>query len=175
MSTLKERDKYLLVVSVSEKTVVGNLRFGAHLERKFGTSIDEIVLSVSADRYRLAVQFLTSARVASKSRPPQYRSAISRAYYAMYHSARAIVYVVNAGDDYQDHVKLSQQIPEQFPAATTWRNRLREARLLRNRCDYDPYPKQQKFFAADSADLLVETQEFLRLSKRYLVGRGCKL
>lgn len=175
MSTLKERDKHLLFVSISEKTVVGNLRRGAHIERRLGKPIDTIIVSVAADRFRLPSQFFTSAKKVLKTSPPQYRSAISRAYYAMYHSARAVVYLDQGGDDYQDHSKLSQYIPDNFTNVAIWRNKLREARLLRNRCDYDPYPKQQNLFAPECAVLLIDAKDFLRFSKAYLVGRGCPL
>lgn len=175
MSALNERDKHLLFVSISETTVIGHLRRGARIEQHLGKSINDVLLAVSSDRYRLASQFLLSARKALKANPPQYRSAISRAYYAMYHSARAVVYVENRGDDYQDHSKLSQYIPDDFPGVDIWRNKLRAARLLRNRCDYDPYPKQQKLFAEECQDLLSHTNSFLQLSKQYLIGRGCGL
>ena len=175
MAALKSRDRHLLYVSVSQKTIVNNLRYGAEIERQLGMPIDTVVLSVCADRYRLAKQFLSSAKKVLSMKPPQFRSAISRYYYSMYHAARAVVYVAHGGDDFEAHSTLSQNLPDDFPNVAVWRNSLREARLLRNKVDYEPYPKLQKSFAADSDELIKKAKDFLSLSEQYLVARGCAI
>ena len=170
---LKPREKHLLFVSVSQKATVGTLRYGAHIERQLGATIDDLILGVCADRFSLARQFFRSAGKVQRCNPPQYRSAILRAYYATYHSARAVVYIAHGGDDFEAHSTLSQKLPDDFPAVATWRNTLREARLLRNRADYDPYPRLQNSFAVECSSLMNDAKQFMLLAEQYLRGRGC--
>jgi uncharacterized protein (UPF0332 family) len=175
MAALRTRDRHLLFVSIAQKSIISNLRYGAHIERELGSTIDNLMLSICGDRFRLGKQFFKSATLALRAKPPQYRTAISRAYYSMYHSGRAVVYASHGGDDYEAHSEFSQKLPNDFPSVAMWRNNLREARLLRNKADYDPYPSKQRSFAADSAAIMRDAKSFGTLAEQYLRGRGCPL
>ncbi|WP_425319644.1 HEPN domain-containing protein [Actinoplanes philippinensis] len=94
--------------------------------------------SVVSDRLKLAGEHLQAGD--SMVLAGHFRSAISRHYYAMYHSARAIVYAEEKGDDFERHSELPRHLPATLPDAPQWESRLTDARLLRNQADYDPYP-----------------------------------
>lgn len=175
MAKIRTRDRHLLFVSTSAKVTVGHLRRGGEIERQFASRIDQLVLSVCSDRYRLAAQFLKSAKKMHLMQPAHYRAAISRAYYAMYHAARAVTYLEHGGDDHEAHTTLSQNLPTNFPNFLNWRNSLREARLLRNKADYDPYPRTDRSFSSECGDLIDEATDFLKICGQYLRARGCTI
>jgi uncharacterized protein (UPF0332 family) len=168
-------DRHRLFVAQAEKDVLGNLRYGVVIERQLGVSIDDLIKKTSVDRFHLASAFLRAARKNMKARPAQFRSSISRAYYAMYHAARAVSYISHGGDDYQEHSKLSEKFPDDFPDYLNWRNRLRAARLARNRADYEPYPISPKKLEDECKNTLVTAQDFLTRSEQYLRAKGCSL
>ena len=109
------------------------------------------------------------------TRPPQFRSAISRFYYAMYHAARACVFLENQGDDFQEHTVLPSHLPAQLDSAIDWSLKLNEARLLRNRADYESYPKSIYAWRQHAEEIRVDTSALLRASKLFLQKLGCTL
>jgi uncharacterized protein (UPF0332 family) len=162
----------LLYVSKSHKERLDTLDHGANLTARTGYSIESLRSKVVSDRLTLARSILNSAKNSQNSKTPSFRTATSRAYYAMYHTARALSYYVNGGDDHQEHSKLPANIPSDFPSRSQWENELKQARLHRNRADYDPYPRSDQMFEHNAADLIQAAQNLLQLTRRYLRGKG---
>jgi uncharacterized protein (UPF0332 family) len=108
----------------------------------------------------------------SQSNPP-YRIVIARSYYSMYHAIRAVVFFSHGGDDHEEHSALPKHIPPDFPERARWENKLKNARLERNRAEYDPYPKSEKAYAGAATDILTDAQTFLTLARLYLRKKGC--
>ncbi|MGA5764432.1 hypothetical protein [Nonomuraea bangladeshensis] len=102
----------------------------------------------------------------------QFRTAISRHYYAMYHSARAIVFATHGGDDYQQHSKLPRNLPADMADAPLRQVQLTNARLLRNEADYDLYPASQSSWEADSRELATIAADFVKACEEYALANG---
>jgi uncharacterized protein (UPF0332 family) len=148
---------------------------GADLVRHHASAIHDIVLEAACDRWRLACKHHSGGNKLLQIEPPQYRSAISRFYYSMYHAMRACVYLFHEGDDHQEHSKLPQYIPADFPG-TDWQQILKDARLARNIADYDPYPMMGRGgWKKQALDLRRRASQLIMESKTYLKSKGCKL
>jgi hypothetical protein len=91
----------------------------------------------------------------------------------MYHAWRAMAFFETPGDDNDDHVELPGFEPRGFPNVELWQNRLKVARELRNRADYDAYPKAESAWQRDALELCSQAAELVRLSRRHLRTRGC--
>lgn len=169
----KAADLLFLSKAISDR--LGTLRAGASLERRTGYTIGELVDKATADRVRLAIAFLRSAEHELAADPTPYRSVISRSYYCMYHTFRAVAYYVHGGDDHESHAKLPSAIPKDFPDWATWENDLKTARLERNRADYDPYPKKELVFQPVALTTLARARDLLPVARAYLRKRGCVL
>ncbi|MFI0999990.1 HEPN domain-containing protein [Streptomyces galbus] len=102
----------------------------------------------------------------------QYRSAISRHYYAMYHAARAIVFAENRGDDYERHNVLPRNLPPGLPDSATRESELTDARLLRNQADYDAYPLNETEWEDDARTLAVTAANFLQACESFASTNG---
>ncbi|MFD3821594.1 HEPN domain-containing protein [Streptomyces sp. NPDC058625] len=126
-----------------------------------------------ADRIRLAKTFLNSADRLMKVRPPEYRSAISRYYYSMYHALRAVVYFHEGGDDKESHSTLPGAVPNDFTNSAIWQNALKDARARRNEADYDPYPINPEDWRNVARDLQSKAPTLLTLAESYLKQKGC--
>jgi uncharacterized protein (UPF0332 family) len=164
-----------LEISKGQATTINHFRLGVHLSQLSGHTIDELVQMACSDRLSFAKQLLSSARWVLESAKPHYRTALARAYYAMYHAARAVIFFHNSGDDHEEHSKLPKHIPGDFPDRSRWENELKTARLERNKADYDPYPKSDKAFESIAMTTFKTAEEFLLVTKQYLVKRRCKL
>jgi uncharacterized protein (UPF0332 family) len=165
----------LLNISKYKKNQIDWLRNGIRIEHVAGQTIGDLISQACVSRHFLAEHFLKSAAMLLKLKPARHRDAISRAYYAMYHAARAVVYLVNQGDDHQEHDQLYKHLPSDFPNADTWKNELKEARLKRNEADYDFFPKSNLSFRSASLSLFAKAKEFHSECENYLQNRGCPL
>jgi len=163
----------LLRVSEATSKEATLWREGANLERVTGKTIDVLRLEAAVDRWRLADEFRIRADKFSRAKPARTRDAISRYYYSMYHAMRAAAYVFHGGDDHQEHRVLPGKTPPDFPNASYWENRLKDAREIRNRADYDPYPKSAASWSRIGAGLESDCRQLLADAKSYLVGKGC--
>lgn len=143
------------------------------MEASLGRKLDELRDQTCADRLALAGTFLLAGDRLLRLRPPEYRSAISRYYYAMFHCMRAAVYYDNDGDDHQKHEVLAQHTPADFPDSAVWQNRLKDARGIRNDADYDAYPKQHSEFRQSALNLRAQATAMIPLVHAYLVSKGC--
>lgn len=126
------------------------------------------------DRIDLAKKFLRTATYLKNNGRSNYRSLMSRAYYSMYHAARATVYFMHGGDDHEEHSKLPTNLPDDFPNKNIWVNDLKLARLERNKADYDPYPNDIQF-KSDSLNYLAKAHDLIRVTTLYLQSKGLHL
>jgi uncharacterized protein (UPF0332 family) len=165
----------LLRVSQATKTSIDNWKEGVSLEQGSARTISELKILVVQDRWSLSLEHRRHANRLLASRPPLYRSAVSRYYYAMYHAMRSCVYVSHGGDDHEGHSKLPQNIPADFAPGEDWQTKLKDARLTRNNADYDPYPKSDKAFRNKALSLKSDCDRLLMLARNYLRERGCVL
>lgn len=161
----------LLFVSKSNKEKLDSLAFGASLVARTGYDLQRLKAKAALDRFDLARIFLKDAKFAASSAPPMHRAAVSRAYYSMYHALRAVVFIEHGGDDHEQHSKLPSQIPANFPRKSYWENALKNARLERNRADYDPYPRKSVQFRSASDELIARAEELLPAVASYLRAR----
>lgn len=148
---------------------------GVSLQNDSGQTIIQLTIKSATDRWRFAYEHRHNANKLLKSKPPLYRSAISRYYYSMYHAMRACAFVFHQGDDHEEHKKLPMHIPDDFPPGPNWQNMLRNARELRNRADYEPYPKSNMMWRHDAFYLKTDADLFLSTSRAYLKNKGCIL
>lgn len=93
----------------------------------------------------------------------------------MYHAARSVVFLNHKGDDFEDHDKVANNLPRDFPGIERWQNDFKEARLKRNEADYEPYPTKDSAFSSVSIALLNSSEEFSVVCSSYLRGQGCDL
>lgn len=158
----------LLLVSKATQERLKNFADGASLSVRSRQSIRQLQVRVANDRLRLARRHLRDAKAALGVLPPSPRSVVSRAYYSLYHAARAVTYIHHEGDDHEAHAELPQRLPPDFPDRDLWRNRIKAARYDRNRADYDPYPMVDTDFNACATRLLKEARELVLLAAAYL-------
>jgi uncharacterized protein (UPF0332 family) len=166
-------DALLLEVVEAKQLQLRQWQRGVRLEQDAGASLEDIRRQATADRWRLAQRFAASADRMLRSRPPMYRSAISRYYYAMYHAIRAVVYFANRGDDYEEHAQLPTAVPRDFRDGDLWANALKNAREIRNRADYEPYPVDDALWRPEAFILATQADEILKRAETYLSARGC--
>jgi uncharacterized protein (UPF0332 family) len=148
-------------------------REGRHLEHSSSRAIEDLHARATADRLALAGRFRRQADRMMTARPPLYRDAVSRYYYAMYHAMRAVVFYIEEGDDYQAHSELPKHTPKDFQDAELWRNALKDARERRNAADYEPYPKSDAALRKTAAEMQSRATSLIRTSRAYLSSKGC--
>ncbi|WP_280433060.1 HEPN domain-containing protein [Nocardia brasiliensis] len=101
-----------------------------------------------------------------------YRSAISRHYYAMYHAARAIVFAEEKGDDHEKHNVLPRHLPPSMSNVGQYENELTNARLLRNQADYDIYPSGDAAWEVEARSLAVIAAGFVNAFEHFALTNG---
>lgn len=170
---LSRTESHLLALSKARKQKLESLHQGARIVEDTGRPLKELKQQVCADRVALAEQFAAAGDRLLRTRPPEYRSAISRYYYSMYHAMRAVVYYVNDGDDHEQHSELPRHTPSDFKDSAIWENNLKDARGRRNDADYDPYPLQHAEFRAAARTLRQHSHELIPLVRSYLQSKGC--
>lgn len=167
--------KRIVRVSKASTELISNWREGVSIEADSGHLISEVCLSAAAARLRLAYEMARAANTCMNCVPALPRSAISRFYYAMYHSLRASAFVFHKGDDYEKHSKLPGGLPEDFPDKARWANQLKSAKEYRNRADYDPQPSGTRAWQPIAETLRDDAKELLPIARRYLKDKGCIL
>ncbi|MCD9121462.1 HEPN domain-containing protein [Cupriavidus sp. UGS-1] len=158
----------LLLISKAKLEKLRNFADGVSICRRSRSTIDRLRARVAKDRLRLAQLQLNDAIKSAALTPKLSRAAVSRAYYAMYHAARAATYLSYGGDDHEEHSALPSKLPANFPDLEQWRNKLKFARLERNRADYDPYPVDDTAFEDTCDALIQDATELIRVAQRYI-------
>lgn len=172
---LSEHEKQLTRVGTAKRKDLAAFRYGAYL---VGGNVDTIVsleFEACTNRFRLAQGFATTGDRLMRSKSPDYRSAISRYYYSMYHAMRAVVFLVSKGDDHEQHSELPRHTPSDFTDRDVWENRLKDARVRRNDADYEPYPVNAGDLRSVALTLQLHAWEFLPAVESYLVRKGCEI
>ncbi len=170
---LTQVEQQLLRISKASQKQLSGFRDGVFITASTAKSIDDLRDQTCADRIALAETFLAAGERFVRGRPPEYRSAISRFYYAMYHSMRATAFFTYDGDDHQRHEALPQHTPKDFPTSAIWENRLKDARGRRNDADYDPYPLSLTEFRQPALELRQHARDLIPLVRTYLTSKGC--
>jgi uncharacterized protein (UPF0332 family) len=168
-------DARLLRISKATKDQLAAWLQGSNIEAAAGIPVNDLTLTVTTHRYRLALLHLSQGNKLLSGKRPAYRGSISRYYYALYNGFRACAYVFHHGDDHEKHITLPQHIPPDFPNSSQWQNALKDAREMRNRADYDPYPRHQGSFKSDALQLKRDATVSMPLVKAYLRNKGCTL
>jgi uncharacterized protein (UPF0332 family) len=156
-------------------TDIARLKEGISLQADSGLTIDELIRKAAADRWKLANQHRRDAAKLYSGSPRKFRSAISRYYYSMYHAMRSCVFISYEGDDHQEHSELPLNIPKDFDPGVDWQNKLKNARLSRNRADYEAYPKTEKAWESTAIIIKKDADVLLQTALNYLRGKGCTL
>jgi uncharacterized protein (UPF0332 family) len=170
MATITQNE--LLLISKASQEKLKNFAQGASLCERSGESISDLRKRAAKDRIKLARLHLKDARKLLKAKPPLARGATSRAYYSMYHAARAVAYISFGGDDHESHSALPMKMPDDFPDVAAWKIKLKDARLERNRADYDPYPKSDRAFQGPARQMLLDAQELVSKAETYIVSKA---
>jgi uncharacterized protein (UPF0332 family) len=171
--TLTPVEQQLLRISKSTQRQLTLFRDGVYITAATARTLDDLRDQACADRLALAESFVAVGDRLMRSRPPEYRSAISRYYYAMYHCMRATVFFDHDGDDHQKHDVLPQHTPADFPDGDVWENRLKDARGRRNDADYDPYPVNRTAPRQAASDLQAHARALVPIVRSYLRSKGC--
>lgn len=132
--------------------------------------IAQMVTQVTSDRLSLAGGHLVTAD--NLLLDNQFRSAISRYYYAMYTAARAITFADIQGDDHQRHGVLPGKLPVSMPSVSIRSAELNDARGLRNEADYDVYPLSESDWESDARGLASIAAKFLNECETFAVQNG---
>src|SRR5260370_26308436 len=97
----------LLLIQKFRKSQIDLLKNGVRLVGVAGRPIEDLLRDASAARFKLAKRFLRSSTRLISHKPALHRDVVSRAYYAIYHSARAVSFLTHPGDDYEHHDKVA--------------------------------------------------------------------
>ncbi|WP_156301885.1 HEPN domain-containing protein [Streptomyces sp. e14] len=160
-------------MSKANKKTLGLFAEGINLHGATARTLVDLQHQACADRILLAKTFLHSGNRLMRVRPPEYRSAISRYYYSMYHAIRAVAYFNEGGDDKESHSMLPSAVPSDFADSAIWQNELKDARSRRNEADYDPYPINPLDWRGVARDLQGKAPTLLVLAETYLKKKGC--
>jgi len=120
----------------------------------------------------LASQHLgVASRLVAK--PRQWRSTVSRSYYAAYNASRSVRYFVHGqvkltGEDHQS----VGELPDDFPNRATWSSFLTDLRKDRNIADYEPWPEARQTLSLPPRDSYLKARELLTVCRAYLRGKG---
>jgi uncharacterized protein (UPF0332 family) len=167
MPTVKPTDQVLLHISTCKQA-----ELAAHptTGSRHPFPLAQLVQQVISDRLTLAGEKLRAGDQLIFDL--QFRSAISRHYYAMYHAARAIVFAETKGDDYQQHRVLPRHLPQGLPDMRKHEQELVDARLLRNEADYDLYPIASSDWEKDARKQAVIAAEFVQICETFALANG---
>ena len=133
---------------------------------------DENVHQVVRRWLVLASQHLGVARHLA-ARPRQWRSTVSRSYYAAYNASRSVRYFVDGQVKLtaEDHQSVGD-LPDDFPNKGVWSSFLTDLRKDRNIADYEPWLGARKTLSLPPHDSYLKTRELLTVCRAYLRGRG---
>jgi uncharacterized protein (UPF0332 family) len=168
-------DSRLVRITTSKCVLIKGWAEGVSLQVDAGCTITELLTIVAADRWKLAYEHRKQANRLFKTAVPYYRGAISRYYYSMYNAMRACAFIYFEGNDHEKHSDLPGHIPPDCPSNTTWQTKLKDAREVRNRADYDPYPKAETNFLLNCHSIKTDADQLIIDSRNYLRGKGCPI
>jgi uncharacterized protein (UPF0332 family) len=165
----------LLKLQKFNKNQINLLQNGVRLVGVAGRPIEDLLRDASSARFKLAKSFLRSSNRLISHKPALHRDVVSRAYYAIYHSARAVSFLTHPGDDYEHHDKVASGLPSDLSNVEVWRNKIKDARLKRNEADYEPFLSSDPTFRKASLATNKLAVEFVGVCAIYLKGKGCRI
>lgn len=168
MPSLTPADQVVLHISTLKKVDVQ-----AYLNNVGGRHpfpITPLMRQVVSDRLKFAGEHLGTGDQLLAIQ--QFRSSISRHYYAMYHAARAVVFAVEQGDDHERHNLLPRHLPQNMTNVAQYEVALTDARLLRNKADYDIYPINPIDWEQDARALASTSAKFFSAFENYALTNG---
>lgn len=160
-------DQMLLHISTSKSTTISTLPAGGS---KYPFPTAQLLQQVVSDRLLLAGGHLGAGDALLFAM--QYRSAISRFYYAMYQAARAIAFAETKGDDHERHNILPRNLPAGIDNPVAREAELTDARLLRNQADYDIYPIKESDWESDARALSATSANFVQMCESFALTNG---
>jgi uncharacterized protein (UPF0332 family) len=166
----RREPKILHLIAESSQDALALMKQARGIETKTACTIEQLVAHAVADRLALAKAHLSSATVLAGA--ADYRGALGRAYYSMYNTFRAVVFFEVEGDDFEGHSVLPDHIPQTFPSRPRWNADLKEARLERNKADYDAYPRGTRIYKKKAEKFVQLAGDLLPVARRYLRGKG---
>lgn len=101
-----------------------------------------------------------------------WRQRVSRAYYCVYCTSRAIRLAINGyyNIDPGDHKNIGD-LPSDFPSKSIWQDFLMKFKADRNLADYD-HSVSEKALELRSKEYVEKADAFYREARKYLIGRG---
>ena len=140
---MEDNNEYVRMLARSSAAQIACFRgILAGRESLTAEGFEHLIADIVFRRLALAEGQLRSADLLASSRKTgnleELLSAVSRAYFAMYNTARALVFL-RKGKDVNEHRRLPDHLPEDLPDRDEWAKRLRKYRDLRNDADYDPF------------------------------------
>ncbi|MEV1052134.1 hypothetical protein [Streptomyces sp. NPDC049887] len=167
MPTVTLADQMLLHISTSKSATISALPTSGS---KYPFPTTQLLQQVVSDRLLLAGGHLRAGDALLFT--SQYRSAISRFYYAMYQAARAITFAETKGDDHERHNVLPRRLPANIDSPTAREAELVDARLLRNQADYDVYPIKESDWEGDARALSATAANFVQMCEAFALSNG---
>jgi uncharacterized protein (UPF0332 family) len=167
MPTVTAIEQVMLHVCTRKKTEL--LTLGTATGR-YPFPVAQLIPQITSDRLRLAGENLRTGDQLILTN--QFRFAISRYYYAMYHAARSIVFAEIKGDDHQAHSELPRHLPPGMPNISARAQELISARLLRNEADYDPYPSAATEWQQDAQRIAITAPNFVQACEDFALTNG---
>jgi uncharacterized protein (UPF0332 family) len=140
-------------------------------------TLEALVNQLVADRLALSDSLRQAAEILlTSANPVVRRSGISRAYYAAYHAARAMVFLVHHRDE-DRHEALPAEIDKLLGEGNG--ETLKELKRLRNEFDYSPYPGPNTEARYDEAEIdavinaaLGQAMAFIQQLAAFRAARG---
>lgn len=133
---------------------------------------DRTAVTVCKQWLRLAQHHLQVARSLVNSNR-NWRSVVSRSYYAVYAASRTVRFYVEGSVklDVDDHKRVGD-LPNDFPKKPEWSNFVVELRRDRNLADYEPWQHVRRSLTHSPNKALKKSAEFVGESRKYLRQRG---
>jgi uncharacterized protein (UPF0332 family) len=167
MPTVSLADQVRLHVSTLHKQALATYQASS---TRHPFPVAGLIQQVVSDRLSLAGEHLRSGDELLLRQ--HFRFAIGRHYYAMYHAARAVVFAVEKGDDYERHNLLPRHLPPQMIDVGSREVELTNARLLRNQADYDCYPVGHTAWETDARSLSSTAATFVNAFESFALLNG---
>lgn len=134
------------------------------------SAFDIKVASVARCWFRLAQEHLAEAATADTSKA--FRSAYSRAYYAIYNASKSVRYLAYGevslrGDD---HARASE-LPGDFPQVAKWTPLIASLYEHRLRADYDNWADSASENTLSPSDCLSHAKHFIVVCQTYVLSK----
>lgn len=134
--------------------------------------LDGAAAEVARKWFRLGQKHLRTARCLSNLNR-EWRSVISRCYYAAYNASKSVRYYAKGQVDLtgKDHQAVGE-LPNSFPDKAHWASFVDELRRDRNVADYEPWKNARRKLTHSPQDALTKTADFVGRCRDCLREKG---